>query len=63
MDEQQAFNFLDLLAIFNTGLQLQGYVNQVTRKDILIINQKLDRLLLLVEGSSTDADRHPSNAP
>lgn len=58
MDNQQ-FDFLDLLTIFNTGLQIQNTVDMPTRQDIMVLNAKLDRLLQLVEGSSRDADRRP----
>ena len=63
MGDQQAFDFLDLLTIFNTGLQVQGYINAVTKQDIMVINQKLDLLLQLVSDSSKDADKHPSSVP
>lgn len=63
MYNPQNLDFLDILTIFNAGLQLQGYINAATKQDIMVLNQKLDRLLQLVEGNSTDADTHPSNAP
>lgn len=62
MDEQQSFDFLDLITIFSTGLQVQGYVNAVTKRDIAEINRKLDRLLYAVEGSNTDAGSRPCSA-
>lgn len=53
---------LDVLTVFNTGLQMQGYINQVTRQDIMVLNAKLDRLLQLVEGNSRGVDTRPSSA-
>lgn len=59
MDEQQSFNFLDKLAMISIALQMQDHIDGITRKDVLIINQKLDRLLQLVEDSNRDADKRP----
>lgn len=72
MDNQQ-FEFLDILTMLGFAMQLQNAVDigkQATNNDILkelqqdvvVINSKLDRLLLLAVSSSTDAGKHPSSA-
>lgn len=73
MNEDQNFEFLDMITILSFAMQVQNTIDisaQATNNDLLeelhrdvdILNSKLDRLLQLVEGSSTDADKHPSNA-
>lgn len=73
MDDQQAFDFLDILTIFSVALQVDqaiGLQKQATNNDLLkelrnnvaLLNSKLDRLLRLAEGNNKDADKHPSNA-
>lgn len=59
MNEQQAFDFLDVLAIFTAGLQLDEHINSVTRADIMVLNQKLDRLISIVSNNNKDVDKRP----
>lgn len=59
MNDQQAFNFLDKLTMISVALQMNDHINNINRKDIIVINQKLDRLLQLVSSNSKDADKHP----
>lgn len=70
MNEDQNFEFLDIITILSFAMQVQNAVDisaQATNNDLLeelhrdvdILNSKLDRLLQLVEGSNTDADKHP----
>lgn len=72
MDNQQ-FEFLDILTMLGFAMQLQNMTDiskQATNNDILkelqqdvvVINSKLDRLLLLAVSGSTDAGKHPSSA-
>ena len=73
MNEDQNFEFLDIITILSFAMQVQNAIDisaQATNNDLLeelhkdvdILNSKLDRLLQLVEGSNIDADKHPSNA-
>lgn len=72
-NEQQAFDFLDILTIFSVALQIDQAIElqkQATNNDLIkelrndvdILSSKLDRLLQLAEGNSRDADMHPLNA-
>lgn len=63
MGEQQEFNFLDKLTMISVALQMQDHITSVTRKDIMVLNQKLDLLIQLVSDSSKDADKRLSSAP
>lgn len=69
MYNQQSFEFLDIITILSFAMQLMNndaLAKQSTNDDVLdelradvsVLNQKLDRLLSLVEGSSTDAGKH-----
>lgn len=70
MDEQQQFDFLDILAILSFAIQLQTVMTQTSNnqimeelhKDVDILSSKLDQLLLIVSRNSTSADMHPSSA-
>lgn len=71
-NEQQAFDFLDILTIFSVAMQVDQTIKlqeQATNDDILrelktdlaLVNLKLDRLLQPVEGNSKDVGKRPSN--
>lgn len=63
MGEQQSLDFLDKLTMISVALQMQDHIDGITRKDIMVINQKLDLLIQLVSDSSKDADKRLSSAP
>lgn len=74
MNNQQNFEFLDIITILGFAMQLMNndeLQRQATNNDLLnelhqdmdMLNSKLDRLLSLVEGNSTGADKRPSNVP
>jgi hypothetical protein len=58
MDKE--YDFLDVITILNLGLQMQEFLTSPSYWQM--VNSKLDRLLQIAEGSSTGADKHPSNA-
>lgn len=72
MNNQQNFEFLDIITILGFAMQLmnnEALARQATNNDLLnelhkdvdILNSKLDRLISLVEGNSTSAGMHPSS--
>lgn len=74
MDNQQNFEFLDIITILgfamqlmnNDALQRQATNNDLLnelRRDVNMLSSKLDRLISLAEGSSTNADKRPLNVP
>lgn len=70
MDEQQQFDFLDIITILSFALQMQMALSQTSNDQIMVelhrdvdmLSSKLDRLLELCEENSTDADKHLSSA-
>lgn len=70
MDEQQQFDFLDMITILSFALQMQTALSQTSNnqimaelhRDVDMLSSKLDRLLELYEESSIDVDKHPSSA-
>lgn len=70
MNNQQNFEFLDVITILSFAMQLmnnEALAKQSTNDDILeelrtdvaMLNLKLDRLLSLVAGSNTDVGKRP----
>ena len=57
MGDQQQFDFLDILTMISTALQFQEHIIGVTRRDIMVLNAKLDRLLQLAEDNSKGVDK------
>lgn len=67
MNNQQNFEFLDIITILSFAMQLMNndaLARQATNNDLLnelhadmdVLNSKLDRLISLVSNSSTSAD-------
>lgn len=74
MNNQQNFEFLDIITIISFAMQLMNndaLQRQATNNDLLnelhrdvdMLSSKLDRLISLVEGSNTNAGKRPLNAP
>lgn len=70
MNNQQNFEFLDIITILSFAMQLMNndaLARQATNNDLLnelhadmdALNSKLDRLISLVSNSSTSADTRP----
>lgn len=73
-NNQQNFEFLDIITILSFAMQLMNndaLTKQATNNDLLaelhkdvdILNSKLDRLLALVGDNNTNAGKRPSNVP
>lgn len=70
MNNQQNFEFLDIITILSFAMQLMNndaLARQATNNDLLnelhtdmdMLNSKLDQLISLVLSSSTNADKRP----
>lgn len=70
MNNQQNFEFLDIITILGFAMQLmnnEALARQATNNDLLnelhqdmdVLNSKLDQLISLVSGSSTGVDTRP----